>query len=89
MNTSARIALGGLLLLLGTAPSFAQGVYETLPAPNSSQSMPQPPDSAPPGARTLAPGSTGQQRVGTVGRTRVQPAAATPMASRTPAPARR
>jgi len=73
MNTSTRIALGGLLLLLGTAPSFAQGVYQTPPAPNSSQSMPEPPDSAPLGARTLAPGSTGQERMGTVGETRVQP----------------
>lgn len=67
MNTKTRIALGSLLLLMGTAPSYAQGVFQTPPAPNSSQSMPQPPDSAPPGARTLAPGSTGQQQVGTVG----------------------
>ena len=73
MNTPTRIAVGGLLFLLSAAPSFAQGVYETPPAPNSSNSMPQPPDSAPPGARTLAPGSTGQQRAGTVGTTRVQP----------------
>lgn len=78
MNTSTSIALGGLLLLLGAAPSFAQGVYETPPAPNSSQSMPQPPNSAPPGARTLAPGSTGQERVGTIGTTRVQPELAAP-----------
>ena len=60
-NISTRIALGGFLLLLGTAPSFAQGAYQTPPAPNSSQSMPQPPDSAPPGARTLMAGSTGMQ----------------------------
>lgn len=73
MNTSTRIAFGGLLLLLGTAPSFAQGVYQTPPSPNSSQSMPQPPESAPLGARTLAPGSTGQERMGTVGTTPVQP----------------
>ncbi len=59
MQFSKNFALGGLLLVLGVAPSMAQGVYETPPAPNSSQSMPQPPDSAPPGARTLAPGSTG------------------------------
>jgi hypothetical protein len=80
MKTMNSIALGGLLLLLGAAPSFAQGVYETPPAPNSSQSMPQPPNSAPPGARTLAPGSTGQGRVGTIGRTRVQPEPAAPSA---------
>jgi len=79
MNTSTTIALGGLLLLLGAAPSFAQGVYETPPAPNSTNSMPQPPDSAPPGARTLAPGSTGQERVGTIGTTRMQPEPAAPL----------
>ncbi len=80
MKTMNSIALGGLLLLLGAVPSFAQGVYETPPAPNSSQSMPQPPDSAPPGARTLAPGSTGQERVGTIGTTRVQPEPTAPSA---------
>lgn len=73
MNTKSIAALGGLLLLLGAAPSFAQGVFQTPSAPNSSQSMPEPPDSAPLSARTLAPGSTGQQRVGTVATTRVQP----------------
>ena len=73
MNTKPILALGGLLLLLGGAPSFAQGVFQTPPAPNSSQSMPEPPDSAPLSARTLAPGSTGQQRVGTIATTRVQP----------------
>ena len=85
MNTKLPAALGGLLLLLGAAPSFAQGVYETPPAPNSSNSMPQPPDSAPPTARTLAPGSTGQQQVGTIGTTRVQPEPATPAAPAAPA----
>ena len=72
MKTLNGLTLGGLLLLASAAPSFAQGVFETPPAPNSAQSMPQPPDSAPLGARTLAPGSTGQQRIGTVGTTRVQ-----------------
>ncbi len=86
MNTSTRIALGGFLLLLGTAPSFAQGVFETPPAPNSSESMPQPPDSAPPGARTLAPGSTGTQQMGTVGTTRVQPEPAASTAPAAPSP---
>ena len=86
MKTSTSIALGGFLLLLGAAPSFAQGVYETPPAPNSSNSMPQPPNSAPPGARTLAPGATGMQRMGTVGTTRVQPRPGLPMARATPAP---
>ena len=86
MHFSKSLALGGLLLLLGAAPSMAQGVYETPPAPNSSQSMPQPPDSAPPGARTLVPGSTGTQQIGTVGTTRVQPEAEASTASQTPAP---
>lgn len=86
MHLSKSLALGGLLLLLGAAPSMAQGVYETPPAPNSSQSMPQPPDSAPPGARTLAPGSTGTQRMGTVGTTRVQPEPEASTASRALAP---
>ena len=35
--------------------------------------MPEPPDSVPPGARTLASGLTGQERIVTVGNTRVQP----------------
>ncbi len=69
------LALGGLLLL-GAAPSFAQGVFQSPPSPNSGESMPQPPDSAPLSARTLAPGSTSQQRVGTVSTTRVEPAVA-------------
>jgi hypothetical protein len=68
------------------APSFAQGVYETPPAPNSSQSMPQPPDSAPPSARTLALDSTGMQRIGTVGVTTLQlePAAAATVRAQAP-----
>lgn len=66
-------ALGVVSLLLGAAPSFAQGVTQSPPAPNSGTSMPQPPDSLPQGARTLAPGSTGQERVGTVGTTVVEP----------------
>lgn len=61
-------------LLLGAAPSFAQGVAQSPPAPNSGQSMPQPPDSLPEGARTLAPGSTGMQRMGTIGTTSAEPA---------------
>ncbi len=76
MKTSTMIAPGALSLLVSAAPAFAQGVYETPPAPNSSQSMPQPPNSAPLGARTLAAGSTGQERIGTIGTTRTQPRAA-------------
>ena len=82
MTTSTSLKLGlalGGLMLLGTAPSFAQGVFQTPPAPNSSQSSPQPPDSAPLSARTLAPGSTGMQQMGTVSTTRVEPAPSTGM----------
>lgn len=35
--------------------------------------MPQPPNSEPPTMRTLPPGTTGMQRMGTVGVTRVPP----------------
>ena len=85
MHLSKSLALGSLLLLLGVAPSTAQGVYQTPPAPNSANSMPQPPDSAPPGARTLAPGSTSTQRMGTVATTRVQPEPDASTASQTEA----
>ena len=66
-------AFAVLSLVLSAAPSFAQGVTQSPPAPNSAQSMPEPPNSLPEGARTLPPGSTGLERMGTVGRTRVQP----------------
>ena len=84
MRLSKNLALAGLLLLAGVAPSLAQGVYATPPSPNSAQSMPQPPDSAPPGARTLAPGSTGTQQIGTIGT--AQPEPKTDTASQAPAP---
>ena len=80
--THAKRALAVLLaagipaFILSAAPSAAQGVTQSPPAPNESQSMPQPPNSLPSGARTLAPGSTGMQQMGTVGTTRVQPEAA-------------
>ena len=61
-------------LLLGAAPSFAQGVSQSPTAPNSGQSMPQPPNSLPEGARTLAPGSTGMQRMGTIDTASTEPA---------------
>lgn len=69
-------ALGVVSLLLGAAPSFAQGVTQSPPSPNSGNSMPEPPNSLPKDARTLAPGSTGMQRMGTIGTTRVEPAPA-------------
>ena len=73
MKTSTVITLGAFSLLVGAAPSFAQGVYQSPPSPNSSQSMPQSPNSTPRGARTLPRGSTGIERMGTIGKTRVQP----------------
>jgi len=36
--------------------------------------MPQPPNSLPEGARTLAPGSTGMQRMGTIDTASTEPA---------------
>jgi len=72
MNTLARVMIGGFLLLGGISPSFAQGVYETPPAPNSSESMPQSPESAPLGARTLVPGATGMRHMGTLSKTRLR-----------------
>ncbi len=80
-------AFAALALALGAAPSFAQGVTQSPPAPNSGQSMPEPPNSVPAGARTLAPGSTGQERVGTIGITRMQPQQEAEMGS--PAPSQR
>ncbi len=76
MKVIASCAFSAAMLLLGAVPSFAQGVSQTPPAPNESQGMPQPPNSLPSGARTLPPGTTGIQQMGTVGSTRVQPDAA-------------
>lgn len=72
MNIKTGLASGLLLLLLGAAPSFAQGVTQTPPAPNSGNSMPEPPNSLPLGARTLAAGSTEMEQMGTIGTARVQ-----------------
>ncbi len=72
MKLTTGCALAVLSLVASAAPSFAQGVTQSPPAPNG-PGMPEPPNSVPLGARTLAPGSTGQERVGTIGRTRVQP----------------
>jgi len=76
MNTQ-RIATFSLAVLLaagatGTAPSLAQGASQSPPSPNSANNMPQSPNSEPPGARTLAPGTTGTGRTGTVGTYRTQ-----------------
>ncbi len=53
--------------------------------------MPQPPNSLPSGARTLPPGTTGMQQMGTVGTTRMQLEAAetTPGTPNSGAPAPR
>ena len=66
MKTSTRWALAAALLLMGAAPSFAQGVSQSPPSPNAAESSPQPPNSLPKGARTLPAGTTGIQRMGTV-----------------------
>jgi len=76
MKLTTRCAFAVLALALSAAPSFAQGATQSPPSPNSGQSMPEPPNSLPPGARTLRPGSTGQEKIGTIARTRVQPKAA-------------
>jgi len=73
MKIYSGCAFAVLSLFLGAAPSMAQGVTQSPPSPNSGQSMPEPPNSLPEGARTLAPGTTGMQRMGTIGTTRVQP----------------
>ena len=74
MNIPTRCTFAVVTLLLGSAPAFAQGVFQTPPAPNSGESMPQPLDSAPLSARTLAPGSTNTGRMGgALATTRVQP----------------
>ena len=83
MKLTASCAFAALALALSAAPSFAQGATQSPPAPNG-PGMPEPPNSVPPGARTLAPGSTGQERVGTIGSTRVQPEQEAEMGS--PAP---
>ncbi len=77
--TMQRIATFSFVLLLaaaGAPPSFAQGASQSPPSPNSANNMPQSPNSEPPGARTLAPGTTGTGRTGTVGTFRTQRAPA-------------
>lgn len=66
-------AVLALSAVLAASSAFAQGAYQSPSAPNSGQSMPQSPNSTPRGARTLPQGSTGIERMGTVGTTRVQP----------------
>lgn len=82
MKVFSGCAFAVLSLFLGAAPSMAQGVTQSPPSPNAGQSMPEPPNSLPEGARTLAPGTTGMQRMGTVATTRVQPEAGTTDASK-------
>lgn len=72
MKLATGCAFAVFSLVASAVPSFAQGVTQSPPAPNG-PGMPEPPNSVPLGARTLTPGSTGQERVGTIGRTRVQP----------------
>lgn len=78
MQRIATLSFAALLAIgaAGTAPSFAQGASQSPSSPNSANNMPQSPNSEPVGARTLAPGTTGTGRTGTVGRHRTQPAPA-------------
>jgi hypothetical protein len=78
MNIMVKLGFGVAVLLSGTASSFAQGATQSPASPNSSNNLPQSPDSVPSGARTLPPGTTGTQQMGTIGTTRVQPEPATP-----------
>lgn len=89
MKVLSGCAFAVLSLFLGAAPSMAQGVTQSPASPNAGQSMPEPPNSLPEGARTLAPGTTGMQRMGTVGTTRVQPEPEATGASNPEAPAPR
>lgn len=73
LRRAALPAVLALSAVLAAPAAFAQGAYQSPPAPNSSQSMPQSPNSTPRGARTLRRGSTGIERMGTIGTTRVQP----------------
>lgn len=78
MNIMVKLGFGVAVLLSGTASSFAQGATQSPPSPNSGNNLPQSPNSVPLGARTLPPGTTGTERMGTIGTTRVQPEPATP-----------
>ena len=63
-------AVLALLLPLGfVSPAFSQGSTMSPPSPNASTSMPQSPNSVPPGARTMPSGTTGIERMGTLGTT--------------------
>lgn len=73
LRLAALPAILALSAVLAAPAAFAQGAYQSPPAPNSSQSMPQSPNSTPRGARTLRRGSTGIERMGSIGTTRVQP----------------
>ena len=86
MKLTTGCAFAVLSLASTAAPSFAQGVTQSPPAPNAGQSMPEPPNSLPEGARTLPRGSTGMERIGTVGRTRVHAEEGPPAPSGTGAP---
>ncbi len=69
-KTMLASALLPLLLPLGfVSPALSQGTTMSPPSPNAGVNMPQSPNSEPPGARTMAPGTTGMQQMGTVGTT--------------------
>ena len=47
MNIMIKLGFGVAVLLAGTASSFAQGATQSPPSPNSSNNVPQSPDSVP------------------------------------------
>ena len=58
-----------LLFLAVALPAFSQGATQSPPSPNSSNNLPQSPNSVPPGARTMPRNTTGIERMGTISRT--------------------
>jgi hypothetical protein len=63
------LAAAPILALAVATPALSQGSTQTPPSPNAAVSGPTSPNSVPPGARTLPPGTTGVGREGTVSRT--------------------
>ncbi len=58
MTKFTRVSLVAALSIAAAMPAFAQGAFESPAAPNSSESMPETPNSAPVAASTLPAGTT-------------------------------
>jgi len=84
MNKMTMCGFGVLVLLASPTALFAQGSTQSPPSPNASSNSPSAPGSVPSGARTLPPGTTGTQQMGTVGTTRVEPAPTGPASGGAP-----